>query len=345
MLNALKKSTNMTIGITIALFLFLFIMGKGEGRFWHNLGMVLMSKRLSEQSVDVHQVEKLNEDWGRVEKIFTKSSKHNNRSNLFLGFVALYERDESRADLFWKTSSETAPFLIEWGKLEQKRGNTELALIWFERAVKANSSLRDGWYYIGDILFQLDRYTEALSAFSNAAQAEEVEIIGLSEIYYRIGVIYQNEIEAQDIDNALRMYDKALAIDDFTFYGTQAELYHKRGIIYEKQGRDLQEAISEYRRAINLVPDHAWAHLRLGFALYRLNGDIEESSKELYTAIEVWPSDSSRKWPHRVLGNMYNEAQLPCEAMAQYREALQFDPADEDILIALEQLLTQNKCE
>ncbi|MBK7179716.1 MAG: tetratricopeptide repeat protein, partial [Chloroflexi bacterium] len=95
------------------------------------------------------------------------------------------------------------------------------------------------------------------------------------------GAILQSAPDFKNIDQALQAIDMALQLDAFSSGALKSEAFHKRGFIYEQQGVDLQDAISEYRKALDLQPDHRWARLRLGHALYFACGDAEQAEKKL----------------------------------------------------------------
>ena len=88
-----------------------------------------------------------------------------------------------------------------------------------------------------------------------------------------------------------------------------AETYYNRGVAHSKKG-ELELAIADYTRAIELKPDYADAYYSRGGALLRL-GEREKAEADLatarnmgadaITALDKILQDHDRAW--KVLGN------------------------------------------
>jgi len=87
------------------------------------------------------------------------------------------------------------------------------------------------------------------------------------------------------------------------------------------QADKLEEALDAFRKAVELKPDLAEAHINLGLLLYR-QGKADEAEKVLLKALELKPEEPKTK---EALANIYFE---------KARELLQLDKIDE----ALEKL-------
>jgi len=66
-----------------------------------------------------------------------------------------------------------------------------------------------------------------------------------------------------------------------------------RGSARRSRTRPTEGAIARYREAIRIRPEHAPAHLNLGFALIGA-GDVEAGQEELDRAVELDPTLASR---------------------------------------------------
>jgi len=84
----------------------------------------------------------------------------------------------------------------------------------------------------------------------------------------------------------------------------------------------LEEAISEYRLAIQLDPKDAHPHTNLGTVLSD-QGKREEAISEYRLAIQLDPKDAL---PHYNLGNVLSDQGKREEAISEYRLAIQLDP-------------------
>ena len=110
---------------------------------------------------------------------------------------------------------------------------------------------------------------------------------------------------------------KALEIDD-----TLAEAHTSLALVKASQNWDLSGVEREFRRAIALNPDYAFAHLWYGWILAN-TGRVEESIAEVKRALELDPLSLTINY---FLGNTYNFARQYDQAIEQYRKTLELDP-------------------
>jgi len=98
---------------------------------------------------------------------------------------------------------------------------------------------------------------------------------------------------------------------------------------------NVAEAITQFRKAIELQPNHAFAHYNLGTALL-MQRQFKDAADHLAVALETDP----RSIDARInLGQALTGLGRTDEAMAQYREALALDPAANDAAVNLGALL------
>jgi tetratricopeptide (TPR) repeat protein len=90
-----------------------------------------------------------------------------------------------------------------------------------------------------------------------------------------------------------------------------------------KQGR-LDEAIVEFRRAVEMDPSYVAALLNLGYA-YERGGRIDEALGAYRKAIELEPG---ALFAHNNLGVLYDRKGLYDEAIAAFEKALRIDPSN-----------------
>jgi Flp pilus assembly protein TadD len=123
-----------------------------------------------------------------------------------------------------------------------------------------------------------------------------------------------------DFTDATRLVDQIIASsppDDESVKWA----YVLKGLIAQRNDR-LDEAISEYRRAIALDPESAAAHDNLGNALLQ-HGELDEAISEYRRAIELDPKSATA---HNNLGNALRQQGKLDEAVSEYRLAIQLDP-------------------
>ena len=126
--------------------------------------------------------------------------------------------------------------------------------------------------------------------------------------------------EAGDLSGAVRITDQIIVSmphkDESVVWA-----YSLKGFIASDQHK-LDEAISEYRQAIQLDPKSALPHNNLGNVLSN-QGKAEEAISEYRQAIQLDPKDAL---PHNGLGNVLSDQGKAEEAISEYRQAIQLDP-------------------
>ena len=65
-----------------------------------------------------------------------------------LGFALAVQGREDEALAAWQSAGEGAKEFIQWGKLAWKMKQYEEALVWYERAVRAEPELDVGWHHL-----------------------------------------------------------------------------------------------------------------------------------------------------------------------------------------------------
>ena len=118
------------------------------------------------------------------------------------------------------------------------------------------------------------------------------------------------------VKKAVRDADRAPAVS--------AEAWYERGC-------DLEDAVpaqarEAYRRALELDPHHAGAHVNLGRLLHEA-GDAKAAAHHYRLALEARPEDATAAFN---LGVALEDDKLPAEAAEAYEHALQLDPAYAD---------------
>ncbi len=102
----------------------------------------------------------------------------------------------------------------------------------------------------------------------------------------------------------------------------EAGLYYERGEALEQLGR-LDEAMSEFKRAVRADPGLAEAHMALGYH-YRRKGLLSKAAEEFRTAASLAPGYDS----HFNLGHILVDLGLPQEAIAAFQQCLALAPGD-----------------
>ena len=255
-----------------------------------------------------------------------------------LGFALAAQGRDDEAIAAWQAAEGIAEEFIQRGEQARSAKNYEEALVWYERATMVEPRSGDPWYYAGLMHETLEQWEQGLKAYEQAVKAGGFELVGQSSPYYRLGRLHHRRLAPTQLDKALAAYDAAFALDSFSTDLEAADTHYGRGVIYDRQGRDPRDSIREYQQAVALDPEHKWAHLKLGYALYQEYEDISLAEQEIEQALALWRNNKSRKWPYRLLGDIYRDAGLIEKAMVAYQEALRLDASDKRVQKALSDL-------
>ncbi len=120
-----------------------------------------------------------------------------------------------------------------------------------------------------------------------------------------------------DVQNALAQYRMAVELDP-----AYTEAHNNLGSLLSRQG-ELDEAAVHFREALRLDPDFADAHNNLG-NLLASQDILQEADTHLREAIRVREADDAK--PHYNLGNVLLKRGELDEAAAQYQIAISIDP-------------------
>lgn len=222
----------------------------------------------------------------------------------------------------WQQLGLSAPDFIRTGQMARKAQLYEDALTWYRWAELLLPGRGDPWYYIGQVYEDQERWTEALDAYQRGLDLGGFRYVRRSSLSYRSGLIYQLQLEPQQLDAALAAYEAALESNAFSDRLEKADCHYRRGEVLWRERADLNGAIAEFRQAIELHSGHASAHILLGLAYYVRDQDMEKARAQIRQAIELAPHD---KWAYFHLGEVYRQEGYTAQALAMYERALEID--------------------
>jgi len=334
-----KNSFSKVWVMSIILFLILLVVFYSSNllsKVWQNLGSVLFVQALMmETSLTKSQAE-----------LFLERAIEINPQNLSavrqLGFILLAQGSEDEAIKVWQNQGTMSSELLERGHYYRQRVHDQnMARVWYERAAKVAFDMGEPWYYVGLSYQEQKKWKPALEAYGKVSIFRGP---GISDWYFQRGKIYQSASGYRDFNKALVLYDLALQTDSFKDPVLKALAYYERGYIYDLQKRDLKQVIDEYQNAIAITPNHYWARLRLGYAIYWAYKDVSQAEKNIYRAIALWPQGNlHQSRPYKYLGEIYLDAGLKEKAIQAYQEALRLEPDNENIKSKLNILLRENQ--
>ena len=143
--------------------------------------------------------------------------------------------------------------------------------------------------------FVRERFGHAIEATVGAGDT------GADDDYASLLELGREAMEAGDLDRAEAALRRAQ--DRFPEYAHDKSAYHALAALYERQG-EVERAISQLRRLIDINADDLDAHLKLA-ELLRLAGEDAEAAATLERAIFIQPLDVAM---HQQLAEIYERA-------------------------------------
>jgi tetratricopeptide (TPR) repeat protein/S1-C subfamily serine protease len=164
--------------------------------------------------------------------------------------------------------------LVLWNQ-----GNSNAALASFDQAITlVPSGNKSNYYYLWKYrtaaLLDLQRYSEALAAVSQAIDLDSQDITIISQ-------------KAATLSNLQRYTEAVRIYDDLIKRGRKSWDYYNRGVAKYALG-DRKGALSDYNQAISINPQYAIAYNNRGIAKYAL-GDRKGAILDYDQAININP--------------------------------------------------------
>jgi tetratricopeptide (TPR) repeat protein len=119
-------------------------------------------------------------------------------------------------------------------------------------------------------------------------------------------------------NEAIAEYRKAIDLDP-----RNASFHSNLGQVLGHQAKTVEQA-AEFQKAIELDPSALYPHLGLGADL-RILGQTEAAIAELRKGVELYPGEALS---HLLLGEALRDQHKDDEAIAEYRKAIALDPRD-----------------
>ncbi|MFN6559077.1 MAG: tetratricopeptide repeat protein [Nostoc sp. ChiSLP01] len=145
-----------------------------------------------------------------------------------------------------------------------QEGDKQRALADLNQATRFNSKYSLAWTFQGDMLAELGRNEEAITAYSRAIEANnEWGNTSLANAYLNRANIYSDR---GDYRRAIADFNKSISLQP-----KNAVAYALRGLNHQRRG-DNQAAIKDFNSAVSIDPNNGIAYLARGLS-YHLQGD------------------------------------------------------------------------
>ena len=208
---------------------------------------------------------------GEIEKQIESLVKYTQPEGLSESDV-IYKNAIERRSYDWKLNFKYAEFLLH-GLKNHNKAITQYHIV-----------LQNLPYYIafknlGGILFNIGELDEAIEMYHRGLERKPTYEL----LHFNLALALEKK---QNLKGAIKHFSKALQINPYTTVST----YHLIASVYIDNEK-FNKAIQVLRKSLEIYPDNAYSHLRLG-ALYIDTGKKEEAIEELNTVLKLEPDNS-----------------------------------------------------
>lgn len=205
-----------------------------------------------------------------------------------------------------------------------QQNDTRQAMQAVQKAIELDPKNGNAYMVLGQI-HQVDRrWDQAEEAYQKVLSLEPKR----AEAYYLLGVVRHMK---RDVPGAIEMLRTALAQPTY-LNPEHAHMY--LGGIYLDQGR-VDQALEEFRKAVDVQPELGEAQNALGYALL-LKERPREAIQALSRAVRLTPTLVAA---HRNLGLAYFQTGKREEAGASFRKVLDLAPPESPLAVEAKKLL------
>lgn len=199
--------------------------------------------------------------------------------------IALYylgKMDESRKELnqcleTYPNSAEGYCFL---GQIEAaSKADSSKVLSLLEKSVQLDSTYVEAWYQLARYWMYYDKLFKARENLLTALEIDPLH----SKSHARLGMIYYY---LGNTELARTSYQTAIAINPSDF-----NTHYNLGELYYNQLNDTLHALKEFKKAIEVKPDHAEANYKIGLICMK-NNMIKEAIHYFESALTREPSNT-----------------------------------------------------
>ena len=194
----------------------------------------------------------------------------------------------------------------------------ETSIRYFRKSLNLNSEDPYIWTQLGITLSRMSRYSESIDAFEQALEIDPEHVFSKWHLAlaYRTTGLYED---------ALRNFEECLDSDSDLDY-IKDEIHYQLGLCYFDMGWT-REAVTEFRKHVEICPNDNWAHLSIGNCYFDF-GWIDESAAKFREVIAASPAFIPA---YNSLALSLAEKGWYDDALDVLRAALQIAPEDESL--------------
>ncbi|MCL5277248.1 MAG: tetratricopeptide repeat protein [Deltaproteobacteria bacterium] len=204
-----------------------------------------------------------------------------------------------------KLSPGNALYHDALGNVYRNMGNIQSAIDEYTRALGADSTMADAYYWRGMMNIAGRNDLAAVNDLKNAikyAPNNPDYMLAIANYYY----------DNKETFSAIAYLEDALKIAP-----KNPKLHYRLGVAYNYIGK-IEEAKGEFATSLSLSPHYAKAMIGLG-GIYYQQGDIQKALQYYEKAVRSSPQDGDA---HYALGTVYEYNGMYEKALAEYQEAV-----------------------
>jgi len=192
--------------------------------------------------------------------------------------------------------------LVQLAHVAERQQDGEGAIAIYRMIDQDSPWTRFAEFQIGLNLADLERNDEAVAHLKKVLEADPKDL----RAYLALGGVYSSQ---KNYKAAAELYDDAVA--EIPEPGREHwNIFYQRGIAYERL-KEWPKAEPNFKKALELYPDHPQVLNYLGYSWIDMNMNLEEGMELIKKAVELRPSDGyivdSLGWAYYKLGQ-YDEA-------------------------------------
>lgn len=218
------------------------------------------------------------------------------------------------------------PAQLKLAELLLNRGNWEESNTICKQVVRQHPDCGLAHYGIGQAEFSRGNLSDAVKSYLSASQL----LPDFGAAHYALAMAYRDLGEKEKSREHLRLFQRSTGntpslpdplLESINGLKPRAENFFKKGLSFQRSGR-LQDAILEYKRAIEADPQLAGAHANLLF-VYLVLGQLGKAEKHYYSAVKLDPNIYEI---HHNLGILRKVQGRNQEAVEAFRKTLKINP-------------------
>lgn len=281
---------------------------------WRNTGAINLNYALINER-DPTLLQKAEENWLQA----TQLNANSYAAWRGLGFVAVYQDEETKAVDYWNPAGAQAiaDELQQWGDVAVWNGKHRTAQTWYKYSSLLTPDQAQSWFFLGQMHLQNDDLAAAQTAFETA------QSLGSNNYELHIGLAYIYRQQKQ-WSQALTHYQQAITLKPDQHWD-----HFYTGLMYWYAENDLTQAQHHTLIAIELDPSNPTAHRQLG-QIYEAQ-NLQQQAIDSYNAtLALDPNDNIAQEQLIPLlstqANQLRQQERWSESLALYQQVVTLEP-------------------